>query len=43
MNRDGVAEFVDCMHAGLCGAAGQLPLLTFDQKAARVADAASLD
>jgi predicted nucleic-acid-binding protein len=43
MYRQGVAEFADCMHAGLCGAAGQSPLLTFDEKAARLSDVQLLD
>ena len=34
--REGIAEFADCMHAGLCSAAGRAPLLTFDQKAAKL-------
>ena len=34
--RQGRAEFADCLHAGLCAAAGQAPLLTFDTKAARL-------
>ena len=41
--RQGVAEFADCMHAGLCGAAGKSPLLTFDEKAARLAEVELLD
>lgn len=32
--RQGRAEFADCLHAGLCAAAGQAPLLTFDAQAA---------
>lgn len=36
--RQGAAEFADCLHAGLCGAAGRSPLLTFDEKASRLAD-----
>ena len=35
--REGAAEFADCLHAGLCGAAGRSPLLTFDKQAARLA------
>ena len=31
------ADFADCLHAGLCAAAGRVPLLTFDEKAARLA------
>ena len=34
--RQGRAEFADCLHAGLCAATGQAPLLTFDAKAARL-------
>lgn len=34
--RQGRAEFADCLHAGLCAAAGHAPLLTFDAKAARL-------
>jgi predicted nucleic-acid-binding protein len=34
--RLGNAEFADCLHAGLCGAEGRAPLLTFDEKAARL-------
>lgn len=33
------AEFADCLHAGLSGAAGRSPLLTFDKQAARLAGA----
>ncbi len=36
--RAGGAEFADCLHAGLCGAADRWPLLTFDKKAARLAN-----
>jgi len=36
--RQGAAGFADCLHAGLCAAAGHAPLLTFDEKAARSAD-----
>ena len=35
--RQGSADFADCLHAGLCAAAGRAPLLTFDEKAARLA------
>lgn len=35
--RQGMAEFADCLHAGLCNAFDQAPLLTFDAKAARLA------
>ena len=41
--RQGAAEFADCMHAGLCSAGGNGPLLTFDQKAARLPDVQLLD
>jgi hypothetical protein len=32
----GRAEFAHCLHAGLCAAAGQALLLTFDAQAARL-------
>lgn len=32
------ADFADCLHAGLCSANGHAPLLTFDAKAARLAE-----
>ena len=35
--REGAAAFADCLHAGLCSAADRSPLLTFDEKAARLA------
>jgi len=34
--RQGVADFADCLHAGLCAAADRAPLLTFDTKASRL-------
>ena len=34
--RQGQAEFADCLHAGLCAAAGHAPLLSFDTKSARL-------
>jgi predicted nucleic-acid-binding protein len=34
--RQGAAEFTDCLHAGICGAADRSPLLTFDEKPARL-------
>ena len=36
--RQGAADFADCLHAGLCAAAGRAPVLTFDEKAARLAE-----
>lgn len=30
------ADFADCIHLGLCGAQGELPLMTFDRKASRM-------
>ena len=36
--RSAQADFADCLHAGLCSAAGQAPLLSFDARAARLAD-----
>jgi predicted nucleic-acid-binding protein len=41
--RQGAAEFADCLHAGLCAAAGSTPLLTFDTKASRLAGAQLLE
>jgi predicted nucleic-acid-binding protein len=35
--RSGGADFADCLHAGLCAGAGRAPLLSFDEKAARLA------
>lgn len=35
----GAADFSDCMHAALAAAAGEIPLWTFDQAAAKVAGA----
>ena len=35
--RQGGADFADCLHAGVCAAAGHAPLLSFDEKAARLA------
>jgi predicted nucleic-acid-binding protein len=34
--RNGTAEFADCLHASLCSLAGNAPLLTFDENAARL-------
>jgi predicted nucleic-acid-binding protein len=34
--RSGPAEFADCVHAGLCAAAGRAPMWTFDERAARL-------
>lgn len=34
--RQGAAEFADCLHAAICGAADQAPLLTLDETAARL-------
>jgi predicted nucleic-acid-binding protein len=34
--RLGIAEFADCFHAGICCATDRTPLLTFDEKAARL-------
>jgi len=41
--RLGAAEFADCLHAGLCGAADRVPLLTFDEAAARLPNVALLN
>jgi len=34
--RQGTAEFADCLHTGMCSLALRTPLLTFDDKAARL-------
>jgi predicted nucleic-acid-binding protein len=34
--RGGTAAFADCLHAGLCIAAARAPLITFDEKAAKL-------
>jgi predicted nucleic-acid-binding protein len=34
--RSGLAEFADCVHAGICAAAGRAPMWTFDERAARL-------
>ena len=36
--RQGSADFADCLHACLCSTAGHAPLLSFDEKAARLVD-----
>jgi predicted nucleic-acid-binding protein len=41
--RLGSAEFADCLHAGVSSAADRAPLLTFDAKAARLADVQLLE
>jgi predicted nucleic-acid-binding protein len=40
--RLGAAEFTDCLHAGICGAADRSPMLTFDERAARLPSVRSL-
>jgi predicted nucleic-acid-binding protein len=40
--RLGAAEFADCLHAGICGAADRSPMLTFDERAARLPSVTSL-
>jgi predicted nucleic-acid-binding protein len=34
--RQGTTEFADCLHVGQCGVADRTPLLTFDERAARL-------
>lgn len=34
--REGTADFADCLHVALAGQAGELPLWTFDRRAAKV-------
>ena len=37
--RSGSADFADCLHIALAARAGELPLMTFDERAAKVAGA----
>jgi predicted nucleic-acid-binding protein len=41
--RLGSADFADCLHAGICGAESKAPMLTFDGKAAKLADTKLLE
>jgi predicted nucleic-acid-binding protein len=34
--RQSSADFADCLHAGQCGSAGRIPMMTFDETAARL-------
>lgn len=34
--RQNPADFADCVHAGQCGSAGRVPMITFDEAAARL-------
>ncbi len=34
--RQSSADFADCLHAGQCGSAGRIPMITFDDTAARL-------
>jgi predicted nucleic-acid-binding protein len=34
--RQGASDFADCLHAGHCASAEQLPMLTFDREAAKL-------
>jgi predicted nucleic-acid-binding protein len=34
--RQSSADFADCLHAGQCGSAGRVPMITFDNVAARL-------
>ena len=40
--RDNAADFADCLHVALAAQAGELPLWTFDKKAAKVNGAQSI-
>ena len=40
--RDGSADFADCLHIALAAQAGELPLWTFDMRAAKVNGAQSI-
>ncbi|WP_439640274.1 PIN domain-containing protein [Nevskia sp.] len=41
--RNGNADFADCLHAGLCRAAGHAPLMSFDIRATRTTDIEPLE
>ena len=34
--RQNSTDFADCLHAGQCGSAGRVPMITFDEAAARL-------
>ena len=34
--RQNSVDFADCLHAGQCGSAGRVPMITFDEAAARL-------
>ncbi|MFO1224512.1 MAG: type II toxin-antitoxin system VapC family toxin [Burkholderiaceae bacterium] len=40
--REGSADFADCLHVALAAQAGELPLWTFDRRAAKVGGARSI-
>lgn len=40
--REGSADFADCLHIALAAQAGELPLWTFDRRAAKVNGAQSI-
>lgn len=40
--REGSADFADCLHVALAAQAGELPLWTFDRRAAKVGRARSI-
>ncbi len=40
--REGSADFADCLHVALAAQAGELPLWTFDKRAAKVGGARSI-
>lgn len=40
--RDGSADFADCLHVALAAQAGELPLWTFDKRAAKVPGAQAM-
>ena len=39
MYRDGAADFADCLHVALAAQAAELPLWTFDRRAAAIGGA----
>jgi predicted nucleic-acid-binding protein len=41
--REGSADFADCLHVALAAQAGELPLWTFDRRAARINGARAIE
>lgn len=36
LSQSGAPDFADCLHVALAGAAGQVPMWTFDERAAKL-------